>query len=50
MVFFSKSNARQVALINTIITVIAMPTLLFYLIRCPTLNIAGITQPFQRDR
>ena len=50
LVFFAKSSGRRVALINVFVTVIAMPPLLVYLIRCPTPTIAGITQPFERDQ
>ncbi len=50
LVFFLKSNGKHVTLINTIFTFIAMPPLLVYLIRCPTLELAGVTRRFESDQ
>lgn len=39
-------NGRTVAMINWILTLIATPPLLIFLIRCPTLQLAGVNVPF----
>jgi len=50
LVYFSKSSARRVALINIFVTTLTMPPFLAFMVRCPVLNVAGITQPFNKDR
>lgn len=46
VIYFAKSNPRTVAMINWIAILIAAPTLLVYLIRCPSVQLAGVNVPF----
>lgn len=46
IVFLTKSKGRTVALVNWIVTLSVVPFLLVFLARCPTLKLAGVTEPF----
>ena len=46
VIYWAKSKVRRVILINTIMTLIATPFLLVFLLGCPTANLAGVQVPY----
>lgn len=43
IVFFTKSKGRNVALINWVVTLMALLPTLIFLVHCPTLELVGVT-------
>lgn len=43
IIYFTKSKGRNVALINWIVTLIALFPTLIFLVHCPTLELVGVT-------
>ena len=46
IVFFTKSKGRRAALVNWIVSLVVLGPMLVFLIHCPTVNLAGISQPY----
>ena len=46
IIYFTKSKGRQVALINWIVSLLIILPVFVFLVRCPTLDLAGVTVPY----
>ena len=46
IIYLTKSNGRSVAMINWIVSLIAVPPLLVFLAHCPSVQLAGVNVPF----
>ena len=46
IIYFTKSKGRRVALITWIISALTILPVLVFLVRCPTLNLSGVTVPY----
>jgi len=50
ILYCAKLEGRKVALVNWIVTLIGILPLLVFLIRCPNLDIVGVTKPYAVDQ
>lgn len=41
-----KPVGRNTAVVHTVVVILSLPFVLVYLIKCPTVNVAGITVPY----
>ena len=46
IIYFTKSKGRNVALINWIVTLIALAPTFVFIVHCPTLELVGLTEEY----
>lgn len=47
ILYFTKSKGRSVALINWVVTLVALAPTFVFLVSCPTLELVGVTVEYQ---